>query len=172
MAYNRKFLSLIGMDGTAQRARLWLYDGGTNAASDTLAEITTDDYLVDDPVVLTVGDVILFRGSSNDVALRRVTAATTATVTTRAIVGESLQATATWNPGSLVDGAGETSASFAVVGAAFGDTVSVAAPYDLQGILCVGYVDAADSVKVRLQNETGGTIDLASGSWKVFVAKR
>ncbi len=83
--------------------------------------------------------------------------------------GPELEASFTWNPGNLVDGAGETSAAVTVTGAVFGDYVMVAAPYDLQGITCNGYVSAADAVKVRLQNETTGALDLASGSWKVRV---
>jgi len=75
----------------------------------------------------------------------------------------------TWNPGNLVDGAGETSATVTVTGATLGDYVQIAAPYDLQGITCTGYVQAADTVQVRLQNETGGAVDLASGTWKIKV---
>jgi hypothetical protein len=82
-----------------------------------------------------------------------------------------MQGSATWNPGSLGDGVGETSASITATGAALGDFVLVSAPYDLQGITCNGYVDAAGSVKIRLQNETTGTIDLASGTWKVKVIR-
>jgi hypothetical protein len=52
-----------------------------------------------------------------------------------------------------------------------GDFVLVSAPYDLQGITCNGYVSAANAVKIRIQNETGGTIDLASGTWKAKVLK-
>ena len=78
----------------------------------------------------------------------------------------------TWDPASLVDGAGELSAAITVTGAAVGDAVQVHAPYDLQGITCTGYVSATDTVRVRLQNETGGTIDLAnSTSWRVRVRK-
>ena len=74
--------------------------------------------------------------------------------------------TFTWNPGSLADGAGETSAAVPYPGATLGGvSVQAIAPYDLQGITCNAYVDAANSCKVRLQNETGGTIDLASGTW-------
>lgn len=76
-----------------------------------------------------------------------------------------------WNPSSLADGAGETSSGITIAGAAFGDPVTVAAPYDLQGITCTAYVSAADTVKIRLQNETGGTIDLGSGTWKVAIQK-
>lgn len=99
-------------------------------------------------------------------------AATTATAAqlTRVAAG-ALHATATFDPGSLVDGAGETSAAITVTGAAFGDFVLVGAPYDLVGITVTGYVSAADAVKIRVQNESGGTVDLASGTWAIRVLK-
>lgn len=77
-----------------------------------------------------------------------------------------------WDPANMADGAGETSGDITVTGAAFGDFVEVAAPYDLQGIVATGYVRAADTVRIRLQNETGGAIDLPSGTWRVRVNKR
>ena len=74
--------------------------------------------------------------------------------------------TFTWNPGSLDEGVGETSAAIAVPGAVLGSTiVQCVAPYDLQGITLNAWVDSANSCKARLQNETTGTIDLASGTW-------
>lgn len=72
-----------------------------------------------------------------------------------------------WDPGSLADGTGETSAAITVTGANLGEFIIVAAPYDLQGITCTAYVSATNTVRIRLQNETGGTIDLASGTWRV-----
>lgn len=74
--------------------------------------------------------------------------------------------TFTWDPGSLADGVGETSSAITVPGATLGSTaVQCIAPYDLQGITLNAYCDAANSCKARLQNETTGTIDLASGTW-------
>lgn len=74
--------------------------------------------------------------------------------------------TFTWDPGSLADGAGETSAAITVPGATLGATaVQCIAPYDLQGITLNAWVSAADACMARLQNETTGTIDLASGTW-------
>ena len=81
------------------------------------------------------------------------------------------QGTLVWNPGSLADGVGETSAEIYIKGVNFGDYVMVAAPYDLQGITCNGYVSSVNNVKIRIQNETGGVIDLADGTWKVKVIK-
>ena len=81
-----------------------------------------------------------------------------------------IDGSATWDPGNLVDGAGETK-SISVLGAALGDFVIVSAPYDLQDCVAHGYVQATDTVEIRLQNESGGAIDFASGTWKVRVFK-
>ena len=83
-----------------------------------------------------------------------------------------LEGSLVWNPANLVDGAGETSSGITVTGAAFNDFVDVGAPYDLQGISCTAYVSAANEVKIRLQNETTNTINLASGTWKVRVRQQ
>jgi hypothetical protein len=78
----------------------------------------------------------------------------------------------TWNPGNLVDGAGETSSAVTYANATFGDSVSVSAPYDLQGITLTAYVSSAGNLMARLQNETGGAIDLASGSFTFNCTKK
>jgi hypothetical protein len=82
-----------------------------------------------------------------------------------------LDGTFTWNPGTLANGNGSTSSAVTVTGAAFGDFSRVAAPYDLQGVLATAYVNASNTVVVRLQNQTGGSVTLASGTWRVRVGK-
>lgn len=82
-----------------------------------------------------------------------------------------LYAAETENPINLVDGAGET-LTLSVPGAAMGDFAVCSFSLDLQGILAYAYVSAPDVVSVRLQNETGGTIDLASGTMAAGVYKR
>jgi hypothetical protein len=42
---------------------------------------------------------------------------------------------------------------------------------DLQGITVTAYVSAANTVSVRFQNESGGTLDLGSGTLRVRVRK-
>lgn len=73
------------------------------------------------------------------------------------------QGSATFNPSNLVDGAGETT-TVAVTGALLGDLAFASFSLDLQGITVTPYVSASDVVSVRFQNETGGTINLASGT--------
>ena len=77
--------------------------------------------------------------------------------------------TKTWDPGSLSTGTGETT-NVTVTGAALGDFVMVAPPYDLQDCLLTGYVQATNTVEIRLQNETASSVvNLASGAWRVKV---
>lgn len=78
----------------------------------------------------------------------------------------------TINPSSLVDGAGETIQVTGVVGATLGDWILVSAPYDLQDITVTAYVQANDTVEIRLQNESGSTVDLASGLWRILVIRK
>lgn len=76
----------------------------------------------------------------------------------------------TWDVGNLADGAGETK-SFTVTGAALGDIAFASVPKDLQDMTVTAYVQAANTVEVRVQNESGGAINLASAIWKVRVLK-
>jgi hypothetical protein len=82
-----------------------------------------------------------------------------------------LDATATYNPGTIASGAGQTSSAITVTGAALGDFVMVTAPYDLQGVTATAYVSAANTVKIQLANLTGGGVTLGSGTWRVRVVK-
>lgn len=74
-----------------------------------------------------------------------------------------------WDPANLADGAGLTRADIAVSGVEFRDVVIVTAPYSLQGILTQAYVHGSGTLGVRLQNETGGAINLANGNWGYVV---
>lgn len=76
------------------------------------------------------------------------------------------------NPTAPADGAGETLTA-TVPGAALGDLALFAPPYSLEGRLAYAWVSAADTVSVRLQNETGGAVtDLAAADWTFYVFKR
>jgi len=74
-----------------------------------------------------------------------------------------LKGTATYDAGSLVDGAGATT-TVTVTGAVLGDFAIFGHGVDLAGITTTAYVSAADTVSVRLQNETTGTLDLATAT--------
>lgn len=82
----------------------------------------------------------------------------------------SLFGSVVYDPASLADGVGATT-TITVTGAALGDMVTgLSFSLDLQGITLTGWVSAADTVSVRFQNESGGTLDLASGTIRARVS--
>jgi hypothetical protein len=78
---------------------------------------------------------------------------------------------ATYDPGSLNDGAGVTT-TLSVFGAEVGDMVDVSFSQPLQGITLTGWVSASGTVSVRFQNETTGILDLLSGTLRAFITRR
>lgn len=81
-----------------------------------------------------------------------------------------LKGSATYDPGSLADGVGTTT-TVTVTGAALGDYAYASFSLDLQGITITAWVSAANTVSVRFQNESGGTLDLASGTLRARVVR-
>lgn len=77
---------------------------------------------------------------------------------------------ATYDPASLADGAGATT-TVTVTGAKLGDYASATFSLDLQGITLTAWVSAANTVSVRFQNESGGTLDLASGTLRARIKR-
>ncbi|MFN3982323.1 MAG: glycosyl hydrolase family 28-related protein [Caldilinea sp.] len=73
-------------------------------------------------------------------------------------------------PPSLADGAGVTT-TVTVPGAALGDFAEAAFASDLQGVTVTAWVSATNTVSVRFQNETGGTINLPGNILRVRVKK-
>lgn len=81
-----------------------------------------------------------------------------------------LAGSATYDPPSLADGVGSTT-TVTVTGAVLGDFVTACSfSLDLQGITVTAWVSAANTVSVRFQNESGGLLDLASGTLRVRTA--
>lgn len=143
------------------------------STGETIATVIAANYFADAnaAAVLEAGDLIYVTGSDGQALVTVTSISSSASVVARFSGTNQLQATSTYNPGSLADGAGETSSGITVTGAALGDFCQVAAPYDLQDITVSCYVQATDTVEIRVQNESGSTIDLASGSWKVRITK-
>jgi len=79
-----------------------------------------------------------------------------------------LSASKTHDPGSLADGAGETT-TVTCTGAVAGDFAIASFSLDLQGITLTAWVSTANTVSVRFQNESGGVLDLSSGTLRVRV---
>jgi hypothetical protein len=89
----------------------------------------------------------------------------------RGLFSDTWSVVATLDAGSLVDGAGETE-TVAVAGVALGDMVlGCSFSVDEVGMSVTGYVSAANVVSIRVQNESGSTVDLASCKIRLVVAR-
>ena len=89
----------------------------------------------------------------------------------RGLFSDTWSVRATLDAGSLVDGAGETD-DITIPGVALGDMVlSASLGVDLVGLTVTGYVSAANTVKFRVQNESGSTVDLASTTLRLVVVR-
>jgi hypothetical protein len=99
-------------------------------------------------------------------------AATYNEVQALALTSESvwLTGSATYDPGNLTDGAGETT-TVTVTGAALGDFAQASFSLNTSGITITAWVSAANTVSVRFQNESGGTLDIGSGTLRVRVTR-
>ena len=87
-------------------------------------------------------------------------------------VNKRLSGSDVWNPASLAAGATATK-TVTVTGAVSGDTVLVGfTSITTAGWQISGQVTAADTVTVTLTNQTGGTVDLPSGTVNVDVWRR
>jgi len=87
------------------------------------------------------------------------------------IIDSVIRFSQTWDPASVANGASVQLTGITVTGAAVGDPVDVSFSNSLQGMSLTGYVTATDTVAVTLLNNTGGAVDLASGTLKIGVRK-
>jgi len=93
------------------------------------------------------------------------------TDTFRGLFSDTFSVVATLNASSLLDTAGETN-TIAVPGVKLGDIVlNISMGVDVSGISVTPYVSAADVVSIRFQNESGGTLDLASTTVRCVVVR-
>lgn len=77
-------------------------------------------------------------------------------------------ASATWNPASIAGGA-EAVVEVTVPGAVLGDFAFVSFDVDVADLVLSANVTAANTVTVSLANNTGGAVDLGSGTVRVKV---
>ena len=77
----------------------------------------------------------------------------------------------TWDAASIANGA-QVLQTFNVTGATLGDFVLASYQGDLQGLDVQAFVSAANTVKLKVRNDTGAAIDLVSGTWGFRLLKR
>lgn len=78
---------------------------------------------------------------------------------------------ATYDASSLSDAAGETT-TVTVPGVVLGDACIASLGVDAAGMTVTCYISAADTASVRVQNESGGTVNLASTTLRVFIFRK
>jgi hypothetical protein len=86
-------------------------------------------------------------------------------------ISKILIGTVSVNPASLANGA-EADTSVTITGAVTGAVVVMNPPAAglTAGIDCCGaWVSAANTVKIRLRNASGGTVDEAAGTWSYII---
>ena len=89
----------------------------------------------------------------------------------RGLFTDTWDVSCTLDSASVSNGATATD-TVAVPGVALGDMVIGASlGVDLVGLTVTGYVSAANTVKFRIQNESGSTADLASTTMKIVVVR-
>lgn len=77
----------------------------------------------------------------------------------------------TWDPGSIDDG-NEEAKEVTVTGAALGDFCLASFSLDVIDLILDAQVTAANTVTCILANNSGGALDLGSGTIRVLVFKR
>jgi parallel beta-helix repeat protein len=82
----------------------------------------------------------------------------------------------TWAQGSIGMTAGQgftiPGSGLTVTGASVGDFVIISSDQDLQGVTVTGYVQSANTVYARVQNQTGGSITIPAGNWYALVLRK
>jgi hypothetical protein len=165
---------LIRRAGTLQFDALELADLPPSLATDTdvaAALTTAESFSVAGDTAVTAAFQAADAAAAAAVATTLTAYDTRAVADTRNVLASTvLNGSTTYDPPSLADGTGTTT-TVTVTGAALGDFALCSFSLDLQGIGVTAYVSAADTVSVRFQNESGGTLDLASGTLKARVWK-
>jgi hypothetical protein len=85
----------------------------------------------------------------------------------------ALTGSKTWDPPSTATGATSAATTHTVTGAVVGDHVYAKFSNPLPaGVVLLASVSAPDTVSVSLRNDSGSTVDLASGTLSVRVEKK
>jgi len=169
--YNREITFTEGIKVDDGELKL----GGT-AITATASELNTLDGItatvselnILDGVTATANELNILDGATLSTSELNILDGVTADASELNTLDGVLNATTTWDPGSLATSTGETK-SLTVTGAALGDFCLVSAPYDLQDMSATCYVQAASTTEIRLFNTGDATVDLDSGTWRVLI---
>ncbi|MCY1341420.1 hypothetical protein D9M68_297960 [compost metagenome] len=74
------------------------------------------------------------------------------------------------NPGGI-PATSSYGTTFAAAGVVLGDKVTVAPPYDTQGVIAFANISSVGNIRLSIANLTGATVTLGSGTWKFAVER-
>ena len=77
-----------------------------------------------------------------------------------------------YSPGGALGDGAQTTVDVTVTGAIPGYCVDASYDQDLQGLQLTAYVRTTNSVRVILQNHTGGGVTVADGRFRIYVKPR
>lgn len=105
--------------------------------------------------------VTIFNGTGGNINLA------SGTIYIYTIPANRARQTSVWDPADLVDTTGETK-TFSAPGIVTGYYAMVAPGVDVTDLVFSASYRSASTVEVRLQNETGGNVNLGSSSWAII----
>jgi hypothetical protein len=126
-------------------------------------EFNSNNNLVTGNLLSNLTTGISVFGGTNNIAVNNAFSAVTTPFS--GTLRRDFVVTATVDPASITAGARATQL-VVVTGASLGDFVDFSAPYDVQDLHITANVQNTDTVALYFKNDTGGTKDLPSGSWK------
>ena len=117
-------------------------------------------------------DIVTYDSTNNTIAdnfiSSRIQSGTTDIVHGNVVMGKAYKVTSTYDPPSLATNA-QQSTTVTLTGATVGETVSVSFDKPLQGTRMWAEVTSTNTVTIYHRNDTGVTVDLASGTLTVKI---
>jgi hypothetical protein len=142
------------------------YTGNKISYFATGIQINSNNHVIVGNTFSTMTTGVLISGGTNILADDNIFSSVTTEYS--GTLRRTIYRTATVDPASILAGARATTL-VSVSGAALGDFVTFAAPYDISDLTITANVQATDIVGLYFKNDTGGAVDLASGTWKFRV---
>lgn len=159
-------LTILGQSTLAHTTNI---DSGATASGSTKTLSIGTGGLSGSTTAITIGAAA---GTASVALQGTVTSSGSVAIGGGSFIAKTITTTTTWDPASLADGASETKSSITMTGVAVGDVVTAALTTIIASTWRVqACVTATDTVAVTITNNTGGTVDLASGTLRINCIK-
>ncbi len=156
--------------GTQVASKAVIADANVNIGITKVTELHIGATGAETQVTSTAAELNILDGVTSDAAELNLLDGVTATTAEINKSCDYISGSDTWDPGSIADG-DEEAKEVTATGAALGDFVLASFSLDVSDLVLNAQVTAADTVTCILANNTGGAIDLGSGTISVRVFK-